>query len=180
MDERWTPLPGYSKYEISTLGNVRHIPWRRDGVARNLKPFFNKGYAFVSFRLGKRHQKIPVHRYVLLAFVGRPDNAGFEACHLDGDRSNCCLQNLIWGTRETNQSHKLLHGTWPGGERNRLNKLRAHDIPTIRARIAGGELLKDIAAVYGVSRSAISMIKNGRTWSEHQAKLTQAVRLEVA
>jgi hypothetical protein len=47
----------------------------------------------------------------------------------------------------------------------RRSKLTEEDIPGIRERIAKGDMLKDIAADYGVSSTTISAIKSGGTWS---------------
>ena len=47
----------------------------------------------------------------------------------------------------------------------KMAKLTAEQIPEIRRRIAEGEMLKSIAASYGVSPTAIGSIRSGGTWS---------------
>jgi hypothetical protein len=45
-----------------------------------------------------------------------------------------------------------------------MAKLKNADIPVIRERIRNGEMLKDIAADYGVHYSIISGIMYGKIW----------------
>jgi len=53
----------------------------------------------------------------------------------------------------------------PRGEANVMAKLRAADIPKIRALIATGKRQKDIAAEFGVSDSTIYMIDRRKCWA---------------
>ncbi len=60
-------------------------------------------------REGQNHPRL-VHRLILLAFVGEcPD--GLQACHYDGDKSNCRLSNLRYDTPKGNAADKVRHGT---------------------------------------------------------------------
>lgn len=51
------------------------------------------------------------------------------------------------------------------GERVSTAKLTAEDIPVIRSRARNGELHREIALDYGVSRPAISYVVRGETWA---------------
>jgi hypothetical protein len=177
-EEQWLPIPDHPRYEVSDFGNIRRrTPWRRDGVRQNLTPWLNKGYAHVAVKDDGRNKKLPIHRCVLLAFRGRPEFDDAQVCHLDGNRSNNHLSNLIWGTRKINASHRVGHGTQPRGEQSHLAKLRESDVLAIMERVAAGHFQKDIARDFGVSRSAISLIKSGQTWTH--CKLTRGTRLEI-
>jgi hypothetical protein len=55
--------------------------------------------------------------------------------------------------------------TRPHGDRNGKSKLAERQIPEVRRMVAAGMYSREIAAVYGVSVTAISNIKSGRTWS---------------
>ena len=48
---------------------------------------------------------------------------------------------------------------------NALQKIKAEQVPIIKARLAAGELGKDIASDYGVSPTAISRINTGQTFA---------------
>lgn len=114
--ETWKPIPGYEgAYEVSDLGNVRSLDritdrgrkWR----GRAMTPTaMRNGYMLVTlWRDGAQRTRL-VHRLVLTAFVGAPED-GTEALHADGNRANNALANLAWGTHAENQRDQLRHGT---------------------------------------------------------------------
>lgn len=121
--ELWKPIPGYEGiYEVSDHGNVRsldravtnrlgHVQHRK-GVT--LKPGPGKhGRLFVVLVRGDDTRwNVPVHRLVLLAFVGEPP-AGTEACHNNGDHLDNRLCNLRWDTKSANTLDAVKHGTHP-------------------------------------------------------------------
>lgn len=92
MEEQWQPIPDYEgHYEASNLGQIRSV--RRavqshsDGRIRTfqgriLQPELrsNTGYYVVNLSQQGITQKHYVHRLVLMAFVGPPDE-GQECCH---------------------------------------------------------------------------------------------------
>lgn len=99
------PVPGYEMvYEVSNLGCVRsrartQVPvikaqWKHDGYWR--------------CKIGSK--AVLVHRLVLIAFVGAPEQ-GMEACHNNGVRTDNKLENLRWDTRSANQMDRRKHGT---------------------------------------------------------------------
>lgn len=120
MSETWRPLPTQPEYEVSDIGRVRSTDRvitlsdgrRRSLKGRILKPRLspNGGYPVVHLN-GKPRL---VHRLVLLAFVGPPDE-GKQCRHLDGDPTNNNLSNLRWGTPAENNADQVSHGTRAGG-----------------------------------------------------------------
>jgi hypothetical protein len=130
--EAWLPVPGYEGvYEVSDLGRVRSVDRTVTGRAGSprplrgkiLRPYMSRGYEIIQLaRFGRREYR-PVHRLVLLAYVGPPP-LGHEACHGDGDRVNNRLANLRWGTKSENMQDKLLHGT--NYALNKTHCLRGH------------------------------------------------------
>lgn len=170
MTEVWKAIPGYEGvYEVSDLGRVRSLE-RIDAMGRvqqgrmKSAPIGSHGYPFVSLGLAGKATCELVHRLVLLAFVG-PAPPAHECRHLDGNRSNCVLANLRWGTRFENCADKLLHGTENIGERNGTAKLTVTAVRDIRERYArGGVSQKAIAADYGVSQPVIGKVVRGITW----------------
>lgn len=103
MDERWLPVVGNDKYEVSDLGRVRNAKTkhvRALGVRTN-------GYVYVGIRVALPEKPIKwpyVHLIVLRAFVG-PAPTGMEANHKDLNRANNALHNLEYVTRSENQKH---------------------------------------------------------------------------
>lgn len=117
--EQWLPVVGFEYgYEVSNLGRVRSIDREilcSDGRTRRLRgqPLAGglcRGYPAVNLRRGGKTHFIYVHRLALEAFVGaRPE--GMCARHLDGDRLNSRLSNLVYGTYTENSLDKRVHGT---------------------------------------------------------------------
>ena len=78
-----------------------------------------------------------MHSLVALAFLGtRPD--GFDVRHLDGDRLNCALANLAYGTRSENQRDKRRHGTDHNVAKTHCPKGHPYDEANTRIPPIGG------------------------------------------
>lgn len=164
---RWRPIQGFEgRYEVSETGFVRSLV----AASGKVRPFptlkklvtDRDGYLRVSLYDRRKMTLMLVSRAVLLAFAGNP-GGNKEASHLDGDRKNNCLSNLVWESHQENEDRKRAHGTRPHGDRNGASKIRERDIPSIRQRRAAGEKLESIAKDFGVSGSAICAICKGKT-----------------
>jgi NUMOD4 motif/HNH endonuclease len=115
IEETWLPVTGFEgSYEVSDLGRVRsldrlvkHGNHHRRIRGKILKLNFDrKGYACVVLA-GNRFRRI--HTLVLEAFVAsRPD--GLECRHLDDDKTNNRLDNLLWGTGSENSIDRVQNG----------------------------------------------------------------------
>jgi hypothetical protein len=118
-EEQWRAIPGFEgTYEVSDGGRVRSIDrvivntiGRRHALkGKILKPFNNRGWFTVGLYRPEGARTLRVHQAVLMAFVGpRPD--GYVTRHLDGDKSNNSLENLVWGTQLENINDRRVHGT---------------------------------------------------------------------
>jgi len=153
LTEHWLPVVGYKdRYEVSNLGRVR-------GVKGVRIPSQRRGY----LRLGLRNSAgkprfLLVHILVLEAFVG-PRPHGKEARHLNGDRSDARLTNLVWGTREENDLDKARHGTHRRGGRRVLTDA---SVVEMRARRAAGWSISALAREFGLGESQTSDTVAGR------------------
>jgi len=114
MVEIWKDIPSYrGYYQASNMGNIRSCdrftsPKRR-WHGRVLKPYINKsnGYCYVSLSMkGKREGK-RVHVLVMSAFNPRKKKKGYDKNytinHIDGIKTNNCINNLEWCTQSDNQ-----------------------------------------------------------------------------
>lgn len=165
MPEIWKPIADAPGYMASNLGRIKsqdRVITRSNGVkltcrGRTLKPVMNPhGYHQVSLSRGRR--SVPVHQLVCAAFNGpRPVGATLVR-HLDGDKLNNCSTNLAWGDQHLNMLDMAIH------ERTNTTKLTANEVREIRALIAEGNSLTGLAERFGVSRSNIALIKEGKTW----------------
>lgn len=174
MTSEWKHMPGYEGYyEVSSKGSVR-----RTGKGKALVPYICKGgYEHVGLCVKNKVKHFPIHRCVLLAFIGKPAD-GQEACHNNGVRRDNRLENLRWGTRAENHADKALHGTQQVGVRNPNAKYSDEIVSAIRALTAAGFDRAAIARVIGVSRRTAYDVGTGLTrrlqteaWQKYQDEL---------
>lgn len=171
MKEEWRTVVGYEGlYEISNLGRARALDRRigcRWGGTRRwrgivLQPIVaSNGYPFVSVcRNGKRKQ-MSIHRMVLESFVG-PRPSGMEACHNDGVRTNCRLDNLRYDTRTNNAADRKTHGTEHVGERAPAARLTDELVRAIRRR---DKSAYKWAQELGLGLNTVTRARSGKTWA---------------
>lgn len=178
--EEWRVIDDFPRYAVSSLGRVKRIARseRNHGVTDiPLKAGSSpRGYLQVTLSANGRARTRRVNRLVCEAFHGLPPTAKHHAAHNDGDVSNNRKDNLRWATGKENEADKRVHGTaaigdrhWSKlqpekratGEGHGLAKLKADDIPKIRA---DKRYQRTIAAEFGVTQRTIWMVKSGKTW----------------
>ena len=154
-EERWKQI-GELDYEVSSHGRVR----RRSKPDSFLKP---QQYVFVG--LGRR--RIPVHRLVAQAFLGRAPADKPWVNHKDGDPGNNEDGNLEWVDARENQLHAIETGLYRGrGEGAGRAKLTEAQVHEIRRRFSGryGEQTR-LAQEFGVTQGLIAKIVRGELWT---------------
>lgn len=106
--ERWEYIPGYdNKYQVSTLGNVRVMNYRKTGEMRNMLLHSSRyGYKVVTLRQNGKNVLRSVHRLVALTFIPNPNNLP-EIDHINTIRSDNRIENLVWCTKADNMSNPL-------------------------------------------------------------------------
>lgn len=173
--EVWKDVVGYEGYyQVSNLGRVKSLEritrFRgrlvgREWGARILRPAANKqNRVGVSLWINNKGKSIHIHRLVLIAFKG-PCPDGMECCHEDGNPKNNRLDNLRWGTKSSNQLDRARHGTSNAGSRHGASKLTEEDVLKIRELcITEGKKHRDVAAIFRVTRSAVTAIVSGKRW----------------
>lgn len=162
--------PGYPGYCVGHDGSVWSL-WKRgyrSGIGnvwlRKALIQDDRGYMRVSLMRNAKSSSPLVHRLVLIAFCG-PCPKDMEACHFpDRDRSNCRIDNLKWGTRKENHSHKKIHGTQIRGTDHHAAKLEVSDIAEIFRLSDLGWPQSKIARRFPVGKSRISAIIRGESW----------------
>lgn len=112
---------------------------------------------------GKAMPNYPAHR-MALELAGKPRVGNSIALH-SCDNPSCVNPNhLRWGTHKENaaEMHERGRAYDRRGDRHPLAKLTREQALEIRA---SREKLEILAARYGVSISRISMIRNGKSWT---------------
>lgn len=166
MTETWKPIADWETYEVSNLGNIRKREDSRHKKAGELifqHKRFN-GYVQVMLHKNGSRKRFLVHRLVATAFHGAGESDYHEVAHLNGVRDDNQAENLAWKTHAENELDKHKHGTILRGSQIRNAKLNETQVSRIKELIFVGEKLTQIANMYGVSISTISLIKKGWSW----------------
>ena len=149
MTEKWRPVPGYPRYEVSSLGRVRSFARYSEG--RVLRPGKSGRFGYATVALGRGNSRC-VHDLVAAAFLG-PRPEGADVAHLDGNGADSRPENLAYKTRRENNF-----------DRARLDRCVATRAQVAAIRAAGwvhgtGAFL---ARQFGLSESQVSNIRHGR------------------
>lgn len=174
-EEVWRPIVNFEGlYEVSSLGRVRSLDhtvkqrnrWHDVDVhykGRILTPRHGEGhYPTLTLSKGKLKAVRMVHSLVAESFFGpRPD--GMMVCHRDGGRTDASISNLYYGTAKENSADAARHGATARGERQGSAKLTESAVREIR-KTAHLVTYKELAAKFGVNRSAIGMAARCCTW----------------
>jgi hypothetical protein len=104
-NEIWKDIPkeiidGIEGYKISSYGRVKNHKGRITTGSNHLS-----GYLWVSIA----PKQYLLHRLVSKVFIPNPENKE-QVNHIDGDKTNCKLENLEWNTNIENQIHKVRTG----------------------------------------------------------------------
>lgn len=168
MSEIWKDIPGYEgKYQVSNCGRVRSVNYvvggknhytggifYREIQGRILKPGKYTKFGHLSVVLGKNQNGSPVHQLVMKTFVGEAPE-GMEVLHTNGIASDNRLSNLRYVTRTENILDVYRQG-------KKWKKLSVDDVYLIRFYFICGFTGISIAAVFNISRTTVSNIKNRR------------------
>lgn len=168
--ELWRDVVGYEGYyEVSNLGHVKGVAGckRHHGV-RILKPRLCNMYLRVLLTKDTVRSDFYVHRLVAIAFLGEPPTPKHQVNHINLNRADNRLENLEWVTRSENQQHAFKYGLASHkGERHPRVKLTRTQVEEIRnLRKEKNMYYKEIAKLYNVSLSAISLICLNINWKE--------------
>lgn len=105
--EIWKSLDflGYPDYEVSNMGQVKSLSYRKTGKERILKPQKTKfGYLRNQLSNNSKGKWFLVHRLVALTFLENPLNLPCVN-HKDEDKENNHIDNLEWCTHEYNNNY---------------------------------------------------------------------------
>lgn len=181
--ETWKPLPVSpfeDAYEVSSLGRIRsldrHVE-RRDGSPLEIRGRIlqanpnSRGYPRVTLNRNGHSEWCAVHALVALAFLPRPRRRigpggnDFVVNHIDGNKLNNSVENLEYITARANVSHARTTGLLSvKGTRNIKAKLSDSDVRAIRKMYAGGMTQVQLASIYDVNQTTVSLIVRRKGW----------------
>ncbi len=163
--EFWAPvsMAGYDNlYEVSTYGRVKALKKAvnmPNGAIRHHEEAFlshdiiDCWYPRVKLCNNGVNKNVLVHVLVAQAFIANPNNYSVVN-HIDGDKTNCAVNNLEWCTVEYNMFHAIESGLKSGFKKD--------EILLIKEMLDNGIHILDIASQFEKSRQTISDIKHGR------------------
>lgn len=94
-NDEWRPVEGFLGYSINPLGQVS-----RDATGRLLIPRYNQyGVPYVGLMREWQQCSRSLPRLVASAFLPTPSDIFDTPIQIDGDRSNCRADNLMWRPR---------------------------------------------------------------------------------
>lgn len=163
--ETWKEVPGFEGlYAVSDRGRAKSL------VSGHFKTptLLKNGYVTLLLMKGGKGIRRYVHSLVLELFVSPRPSRKHECRHLDGCKTNNCVENLAWGTRQENMQDAINHGHVRAGESHPLAKLTVDQVLEIRERHRDGPppglTRKEEAALYGVSKATIDRVISRRNW----------------
>jgi len=158
MSEVWMPIIDFSRYEISNRGDVRDTKTNR----RMVRSLIQNGIPTVGLvqddkRVRRRSIPVLVAQHYLPNEIGWPFDTPIQ---LDGDRSNCNVENLLWRPR------------WFALQYHREKKMD-EILPYVKVRrIDTGDLFESVreaSMFFGYLESSIvrSIDFNETVWPDH-------------
>ena len=168
--EIWRDVVGYEGlYNVSDFGRVKSF---HNGKIIIRKPAFSNGYLKVSLCKDGSIRTHKIHTLVAKAFIPNPENKP-SVNHIDGNKTNNCVENLEWSTQTENMQHAsqigLLKHQGLKGSDDPSSKFSDEDIRYIRENCILGSKnfgAQAFAKMYGVHSKTISRIVHGEHYAE--------------
>jgi len=155
-NETWNPVTGYEGYHVTLRGQIRGPSGK---IMKQME--MPSGHLYVLCNQGRgKQRKLFVHRAILLAFVGEPED-GQETRHLDGNPAHNHLNNLLWGNRLEQRADDRRHGV----KRGRPQKLTADQALKIR-NMEGIFSSRRAASMFGLSHTTVLKIWRKKIWAQ--------------
>lgn len=95
-DDEWRPIFGFDGWSISPQGNVKN-----ETTGRVLTTRLNRqGFRMVNLLQDNKLRTRSVARIVAESYLEDPRNEAYNSLiHLDGNRGNCSVDNIVWRPR---------------------------------------------------------------------------------
>lgn len=163
--EEWRDIEGYEGlYQVSNLARVRSLQRQK---TRIIKPeIIHTGYLRVTLYKSGKTKSHYVHILVAQAFIPNPENKK-QVNHIDGNKQNNCIDNLVWVTPSENIIHAFKFGLAKSGCNHGRAKFTAEQVREIRRDCVPGDLefgFKAFARKFNVTPKIISDAFYGKSY----------------
>lgn len=157
--ELWCSIPEFPKHFANKKGDILGVRGKK------LKKTVNKyGYETVIVMKDKTGTTKPVHRLVASCFLPVIDKEKNQIDHINGIKTDNRLENLERVTNSENQKRAVKMGLVKHrrGEKHHQSKLTANQVRDIYLSY---ETTTFLSKKYGVAKSTIAYIREGKIWT---------------
>ena len=139
--ELWKDIPDTNgKLQVSSYGRIRSYMRDRENGSILKTVADRKGYLRLRVTVERDKRCYKVHRLVADAFLDNPEGKT-QVNHIDGDKTNNCIDNLEWVTNTENAHHAIEAGLWSNVFEASARVNEARKIPIIAINAETGEQL---------------------------------------
>ncbi len=166
----WADIEGFEGfYQISASGRVKSVTRVVNGRTyhtRNMKISVQRqGYLGLGLHREGVGTSVLIHRLIAQAFIPNPNKLA-EVLHIDGNKRNNCIDNLVWASKSDVQKNNWEKGFMNSmnhsrGEHRHMAKLTNKKVQEI---LKSADSTQQLAKQYGVSISTIKKVRQRRTW----------------
>ena len=162
------PINGYEDYLIGDLGDIFSY---KNGVVKQLKTYnhSNGGYEIATlYNNSRKNIKRRIHRLVYETFKGPIDSQMPIINHRNGDVHDNSIENLVACSASGNMKHqtRILGNKIKLHESAKTN-LTPEEVKEIYYLANNSNMtLQEIGDIFNISRTTVSNIKYGVTWSD--------------
>lgn len=160
-------VDSYPAYTVDTDGVVTSYHSGKPLVLKQAR--VSSGYLAVGLFSSEKRQQRTVHSLVAHAFLG-PRPKGYVINHKNGNKQDNSLANLEYVTAAQNSEHAKSLGLYASGERNHFAKLTEQEVLRIRSAEFADLKQGQIAKLFGIHQTTVSLIRSSRTWVPKESK----------
>lgn len=192
QNETWKEIENSDYYAISDKGRIKRLEhsvwssWNNSYSTfkeklltpnnNNTKGYYRQAVKYIDGTIVIES----IHRLVARMFIEN-DNPMVknQINHIDGNKSNNCVENLEWCSQSENMRHRidtLDSKNWRQGETSPLSKLNDKKVIEIVELLNKGVKRSIITKQYNIAKSTISEIVAGRTWKHLNLQFNEGVR----